>query len=188
MTRRRRLRRRLLWAGVLLSLALLLATVSVLRVVIWTGQRMTSHTRPTRMENAMFRRRSLAVVAALGVLLLAAPASADNWGADRLHAERSQTPTPDAPGRRGYAQIEQLRQADASGWFERFAAAHSLRAPVVDDRFRIDPTDTATPVVVTSGRELEWPQTGVALAFGLLLGLGLVLAVRITDSRHPVAR
>ena len=35
MTRRRRLRRRLLWAGVLLGLVLLLATVSVMRVMVW---------------------------------------------------------------------------------------------------------------------------------------------------------
>ena len=36
MTRRRRMRRRLLWAGVLLGLVLLLATVSVMRVALWT--------------------------------------------------------------------------------------------------------------------------------------------------------
>jgi hypothetical protein len=36
MNRRRRLRRRLLWAGVLLGLVLLLATVSVMRVALWT--------------------------------------------------------------------------------------------------------------------------------------------------------
>lgn len=36
MTRRQRLRRRLLWAGVLLGLILLLATVSALRVALWT--------------------------------------------------------------------------------------------------------------------------------------------------------
>jgi hypothetical protein len=36
MTRRRRLRRRLLWAGVLVGLVLLLATVSAMRVALWT--------------------------------------------------------------------------------------------------------------------------------------------------------
>jgi hypothetical protein len=35
MTRRRRLRRRLLWAGVLVGLLLVLAAVSVLRAMIW---------------------------------------------------------------------------------------------------------------------------------------------------------
>lgn len=39
MSRRRRLRRRLLWAGVLLGLVVLLATVSVLRVGLWARQR-----------------------------------------------------------------------------------------------------------------------------------------------------
>lgn len=155
MTRRRRLRRRLIWAGVLLGLAVLLASVSVLRFAIWTGHQVASLTRPIRRENAMFRRTSLAIVAALGALLLAAPASADN-------------PSPD--------------------WLERFAAAHSLREPLVDDRFRIDPTNTGAPVADSSAREIERPQIGVALAVGLLFGLGLVLAVRITDSRIPVAR
>jgi hypothetical protein len=36
MTRRRRLRRRLLWAGVLVGLVLVLATVSALRAALWT--------------------------------------------------------------------------------------------------------------------------------------------------------
>jgi hypothetical protein len=65
-----------------LALALRLATVSVLHVAIGSGQRTASLERPTRKENAMFGRTSFALVAALGALLLAAPASADNWGAD----------------------------------------------------------------------------------------------------------
>jgi len=36
MSRRRRLRRRLLWAGVLLGLVLLVATLSVVRGAVWT--------------------------------------------------------------------------------------------------------------------------------------------------------
>ena len=43
------------------------------------------------------------------------------------------------------------------------------REPVVDDRFRIDPTSSPSPVaVVPSARELEWPQIGVGLALGVL--------------------
>jgi hypothetical protein len=45
MTRRRRLRRRLLWAGVLLGLALLVATLSLLRAGLWAGQ-LVPHVRP----------------------------------------------------------------------------------------------------------------------------------------------
>ena len=36
MSRRRRLRRGLLWAGVLAGLVVLLATVSAMRVALWT--------------------------------------------------------------------------------------------------------------------------------------------------------
>lgn len=181
MTRRRRLRRRLLWAGVLLGLSLLLATVSALRVVIWTGHRMTSLTRPGRMENAMFGKTSLAIVATLGALLLAAPASADNRGLDRSD-DGAMTAMLDT--RERSFDVEQVA-SPSPDWLERFAAAHSLRERLVDDRFRIDPTNIAAPD--SSSREIGWPQIGVALAFGLLLALGLVLAVRITDSRLPVA-
>jgi hypothetical protein len=42
MTRRRRLRRRLLWAGVLAGLVFLLATVSVLRAMVWVRDEIAS--------------------------------------------------------------------------------------------------------------------------------------------------
>jgi hypothetical protein len=184
MTRRRRVRRRLLWAGVLLSLALLLATLSVLRVALWTGQRTASLERPTRKENAMFGRTSFAIVAALGALLVAAPASAESWGADR-NDDGAVTSMLDAHERS--FDLKQVANP-APGWFERLAAAHSLREPVVDDRFRIDPANTAAPVAVSGSSEIEWPRIGVGLALGLLLGLGLMLAVRMTNVRSPVAR
>jgi len=51
MTRRRRLRRRLIWAGALLGLVLLLATVSVLRVAVWTRDLLTPDTNDWRGAN-----------------------------------------------------------------------------------------------------------------------------------------
>ena len=133
----------------------------------------------------MFGRTSFAIVAALGALLVAAPASADNWGADR-YDDGGVTAMLDA--RERSFKVKQVA-TPAPEWFERFAAAHALREPVVDDRFRIDPTSSPSPVaVVPSARELEWPQIGVGLALGVLLGLGLVLAVRIVDVRPPAAR
>jgi hypothetical protein len=45
MTRRRRLRRRLIWAGVLLGLALVVATVSVLRAGLWARDGLVRTTR-----------------------------------------------------------------------------------------------------------------------------------------------
>ena len=124
----------------------------------------------------MFGRTSFAIVAALGALLLAAPASADNWGADR-YDDGATTTMLDARGRA----LKAKQVAPAS-------PVYSLREPVVDDRFRIDPTDTAAPVAVLSGSELEWPQIGVGLALGLLLGLGLMLTVHITTVRRATAR
>ena len=62
MTRSRRLRRRLLWTGVLLGLVLLLGTVSVLRAGAWVGRHVSNLT-PIRKEKAMKARTALVVVA-----------------------------------------------------------------------------------------------------------------------------
>jgi hypothetical protein len=51
MTWRRRQRRRLIWAGALLGLVLLLATVSVLRVAVWTRDVLTPDTPDWRGAN-----------------------------------------------------------------------------------------------------------------------------------------
>jgi hypothetical protein len=61
MTRRRRLGRRLLWAGVLLGLVLLLAVVSVLRASGWVGRHL-SNVGSIRKEKAMKARTALVVV------------------------------------------------------------------------------------------------------------------------------
>ena len=108
----------------------------------------------------MFGRTSFAIVAALGALLLAAPASADKWGADRLLAEQALThATAPAPER------------------------------VIHDRFPLEPTATITTApIAASSREIEWPQLGIGLGLGLLLGLGLVLGTRLMHVRPPVAR
>jgi hypothetical protein len=106
MTRRRRLRRRLLWAGVLLGLVLVVATASTLRLALWARDHLVAaagrirFAPPIRKENTMHSRTSFVVVAAVAALVLAAPASADRWGADRRD---------DA-------------SASAPDWFERSAA------------------------------------------------------------------
>jgi hypothetical protein len=67
------------------------------------------------------------------------------------------------------------------------ARTRSIREPVVDDRFRIDPTSVPSPVTVTSsGREIEWPQIGLGFGIGLLLAAGLYVAMRFTRAR-PLA-
>lgn len=59
-----------------------------------------------------------------------------------------------------------------------------IHEPVRDDRFRIDPSSTPTPTLTSSGRDLEWPQVGVAFGIGLVLLFGLFLAMRLRHDRQ----
>jgi hypothetical protein len=83
----------------------------------------------------------------------------------------------------------QTKQAAAPtpDWFERRAAAavRDHREPVVDDRFRIDPTSEQATVTTSTGSALEVPQVGIGLGIALLLGIGLYLAFRYTRGRQP---
>lgn len=81
----------------------------------------------------------------------------------------------------------QLASAVSPDAFERAVESHtgSVREPVVDDRFRIDPTTVPGPgSVAASGREVEWPQIGIGFAIGLLLAAGLYLAMRLSRTRQ----
>jgi hypothetical protein len=180
MTRRRRLRRRLLWAGVLLGLLLLLTTVSVVRAGIWARETLlTTLIKPHGKERRMFAKTSFTLVAMVGALLLAASATADDWGAHRQEV-------PSMLDARERALVEKQAATPAPGWLARIAAAHSVREPVVDDRFRIDPTATEAPVATTSS-DVEWPQIGIGIAFAVALGLGVLLAIRRPQPRPPLA-
>ena len=101
----------------------------------------------------MFGRTSFAIVATLGALLLAAPAPADNWGADRYDDDGVT------------AMLDAREQALVAKQVAPASPDYLPHDPVVDDRFRIDPTDTAATVPVSSGREIEWPQIGVGARF-----------------------
>jgi hypothetical protein len=82
--------------------------------------------------------------------------------------------------------FETTRVHVAPDAFERAveAAIRDNPTPVVDDRFRIDPTSDQSPVTVSSGRDLELPQIGIGLGIGLVLALGLFLAMRYTRGRQ----
>jgi hypothetical protein len=76
MTRRRRLRRRLLWAGVLFGLVLLLVVVSAMRFCVWGRDLLTHNASRTRRaferkEGTMTRTRTLVVGIAVAALAIA---------------------------------------------------------------------------------------------------------------------
>ncbi len=74
----------------------------------------------------------------------------------------------------------------ADGFAQALQPRESAPSPVVDDRFRLDPTSGQNPVTVSSGREIELPQVGIAFGIGLLLALGLYLTLRYTRGRELV--
>ena len=155
----------------------------------------------------MTRTISLITATVGAALLFAVPAWGDNWGADKAQPSSG---VPEATQQmldareRGFGIVEtqKLSALDARerslatkqvaqpapDWFERAGAAavRDYRAPVVDDRFTIDPTAGPSVVTVSSGRDIELPQIGIGLGLGLLLALGLYLAMRFTRIR-PVA-
>jgi hypothetical protein len=85
------------------------------------------------------------------------------------------------------AQLTTVPGPDA---FERAVITHDNSKPVivVDDRFRLDPNTGVepTPVQVTNSRDVEWPQVGIGLGIGVLLMIGLYLALKATRQR-PLA-
>jgi len=124
------------------------------------------------------------LIAAVGAALVFAvpPAAGDDWGRDR--AQGTVRVSPDTSDYAATA--DQQRQA---AMLDRRERAFSVNAPVaifepvVDDRFRIDPTNGAQPVSVTSDNEVPWPQLGLGFAIGLLLMLGLYATLRATRTR-----
>jgi hypothetical protein len=121
-------------------------------------------------------------------LVLAVPAFGDSWGADRNQA--SVHVSPDLIDRAiAVRQQELSRMLDAR---ERsFAAKSDAKSivppvPVRDDRFRLDPSSIPTPAAtIKSARDVEWLQIGFGFGGGVLLALGLFLALRMTRVRQP---
>jgi len=52
------------------------------------------------------------------------------------------------------------------------------------DRYELDlPNGPVTAPTTGSGREIEWPQVGIGFGIGMVVLLGLLLAIRFTRSR-----
>jgi hypothetical protein len=85
------------------------------------------------------------------------------------------------------AQLANVPGPDA---FERAVIANERSKPVivVDDRFRLDPSTGGEPgpVQTTNTRDIEWPQVGIGLGIGVLLMIGLYMALKATRQR-PLA-
>ena len=121
-------------------------------------------------------------------LVFAVPAFGDSWGADRNQA--TVHVSPDLVDRAVAA-----RQQDLSSTLDAreqsFAAKSDATTsvapvPVRDDRFRLDPASIPTPAAtIGSAREIEWLQIGMGFGGGVLLAVGLFLAMRMTRVRQP---
>jgi hypothetical protein len=128
------------------------------------------------------------ITAVVGVaLVLAVPAFGDSWGADRNQA--TVRVSPDLADRVGAARQQELTSMlDAR---ERSIAAKSETTrvvspdPVRDDRFRLDPSSIPTPAAtISTASDVEWLQIGMGFGGGILLAIGLFLAMRMTRVRQ----
>ena len=127
---------------------------------------------------------SLLIAAAGAILVFAVPpAAGDDWGRDR--AQGTVHVSPDTADYAAAADQQRLHaMLDAREQSLSVNAPVAIHEPVVDDRFRIDPTSgREPPISVTSDNEVPWPQLGLGFAIGILLMLGLVLTLRATRTR-----
>lgn len=190
MTRRRRLRRRLVWAGVLFGLVLLLVAVSTLRVCAWGRGLLTDNASRLgrraleRKEEAMTRTLTLVVGIAIAALTIAPMA----LGEGRLAPlyPPSQVTTYQEPRGHPPARTSMLELANAAGKLDVATISKAL-ATYRDGPERTIPVSTTVQATsASSGSDIEWSQVGVAFGLGILLAVGLGLGVRAVRAR-PIA-
>ena len=66
------------------------------------------------------------------------------------------------------------------------AAQQSAGRTLVFDNYRLDGARPEQVSATSSGREIEWPQLGIGFGLGIVLLLGLLLAIRVSRAR-PLA-
>jgi hypothetical protein len=129
-------------------------------------------------EKAMTRTISFITVIVGAALLLAAPAVADDWGADR-RSEAMGYLNPDSADRAATLGQEQfalmLDARERSQTAKRDAQLASASSP---DLRRLSAPTTAA--ATSSGRLTDLLQVGLGFGIGVLLTIGLFLAVRFT--------
>jgi hypothetical protein len=121
-------------------------------------------------------------------LVFAVSAFGDSFGADRT--QETARVSPDLADR-----VVAARQQELSSMLD--ARERSITAmreatrvvspdPVRDDRFQLDPTRIPAPAAtVSSAGDIAWLQIGIGFGGGILLAIGLVLAMRVTGVRQP---
>jgi hypothetical protein len=192
MTRRRRLRRRLLWAGVLFGLVLLLVAVSALRICAWGRDRLTDNASRfgrralERKEGAMTRTLTLVAIAVAAVAI--APAALGEGRLAPLYPPSHVATYRDA-GERPAARASLLDLADAAGRLQVSAVRDALSEPIGHPpayraSYLVD-TTRETPRV-PSGRGVAWSQIGIGVALGVAFAIGLGLAAQALRAR-PLA-
>jgi hypothetical protein len=110
-----------------------------------------------------------------------------------LGVDESPIASPDAVDRALAAKLAQQAAQASDGQrlsFDNYrvqTGETSAGRSLVFDNHRIDPVGSPTQVTVSdSGRDLEWPQIGVAFGIGIALMLGLYLTLRLARVR-PLA-
>jgi hypothetical protein len=98
---------------------------------------------------------------------------------------------PAAIAEPGLTGAPEIGETPAPDWFERASAAaerDAAPAPYVDAFERPDPTSFQTATSSTeSGTDIAWSQIGIAFGVGLLLALGLAIALSHRP-RRPLAQ
>ncbi len=135
----------------------------------------------------MTPRISLIIAAAGAALVLATPAAADTWGADRNEAIVRVSPDlADRAEAARQADLARILDARERSQFATRLATTTAPEPVRDDRFRLDSSSISQPVAATvMGRDLDWQQIGIGFAGGVMLVLALLLALRVPRHRLP---
>ena len=136
----------------------------------------------------MTRRITLISVVVGAALVLAVPALGDSWGADRSQA--SVRVSPDLGDRAAAARQQELfavldarERALATG---RGASPAATPEPAHDDHFRFAPSSVPTPVAASDANGgIDWSQLGIGFAVGVLLMIGLMIAMRMPRARQP---
>jgi hypothetical protein len=128
------------------------------------------------------------IAVAMVALVFAVPAFGDSWGADQRQATVNAPPdlADCIAAARPHYVSSMLDACERSFAAKRDATTVASPDPVRDDRFHLDPASSETPTAaISSPRDIEWLQIGIGFGLGVLLALGLFLAMRMARVRQP---